>query len=237
MGFNDIGMHVRMKISQRPLDIIYMIDTSGSMYGDKIKTVNKAMHELETLLRKEAANNPSAQVNVRIITYGDDKGSWHLKERTDVDKFKYQDITYVNGSTPLGYALNMLNQALSKENMPERGLRPIVVLLSDGQPNDNWKNNLNKLNSLPWGDKAIRVAIAIGSDADKSVLAEFTRDPKLVLEANSVEELTNFIKWTSTLVSHVTQSHSERNNDGKIVAAEIHPPKTMQRADDNEDFI
>ena len=43
MGLLDLGRE--MKISQRPLDIIYVIDTSGSMDGAKIQSVNNAMHE------------------------------------------------------------------------------------------------------------------------------------------------------------------------------------------------
>ena len=69
MGLLDLGRE--MKISQRPLDIIYVIDTSGSMDGAKIQSVNNAMHELEYMLREEAAKNPTAQVNVRVMTFGD----------------------------------------------------------------------------------------------------------------------------------------------------------------------
>ena len=87
MGLVDLGKELR--ISQRPLDIIYVIDTSLSMKGAKIQSVNNAMHELETLLRGEAKSNPTAQLNVRILTFGGDKSKWHLEQRTKIEDFYY----------------------------------------------------------------------------------------------------------------------------------------------------
>ena len=146
MNLRDLGM--QFKISQRPLDIIYVIDTSGSMDGAKIQSVNNAMHELESLLQNEAKKNPTADVNVRIITFGDEVARWHLRQRTPVDQFRYEDINDVDGSTPMGMALNILCDALSNENMPQRGLKPIIVLMSDGMPNDTWEPNMDRQSSM-----------------------------------------------------------------------------------------
>ena len=206
MGLLNAGM--KMKVVQRPLDIMYLVDTSGSMYGDKIETVNAAMRELEVLLKNEARKNPSAQVNVRIMTFGDGKAKWHIP-KTEIENYTYQSINDVNGSTPLGAALNVLCMTLDNDKMPTRGLKPIIVLLSDGMPNDTWKPNLEKLLNMPWGKKALKVAIAIGRDVDKKMLAEFTTDSNLVLEANNLADLTEFIKWTSTLVTYNSQPRNE----------------------------
>ena len=206
MGLRDLA---KIKISQRPLDIIYVIDTSGSMGGEKIQTVNRAMHELEELLRDEARKNPMAQVNIRILTFGGSTSHWHVKERVGVEEFRYEDIRHVDGMTPMGHALGVLCDALGNDNMPTRGLAPIVVLLSDGQPNDTWEPNLDRFVSLPWGKKAIKIAIAVGKDADRKILAKFTTDPELVLKANSLTDIKNFIKWTSTLVSHNSQPKNQ----------------------------
>jgi uncharacterized protein YegL len=229
MGLRDLGRDV--KISQRPLDIIYVIDTSGSMDGAKIQSVNNAMHELETLLRDEARKNPAAQVNIRILTFGDAQVHWHIKERTDVEKYRYNDINYVNGSTPLGGALGVLCDILGSDKMPSRGLKPIIVLLSDGQPNDTWEPNLDRLLSLPWGKHAIKVAIAIGKDADRDVLARFTTDPDLVLNANSATALQNFIKWTSTLVTHSSQRASQRDSHGNLQPRKVNVPSMLPAYD------
>ena len=235
MGLRDLGRNV--KISQRPLDIIYVIDTSGSMDGAKIQSVNNAMHELENLLRGEARKNPAAQVNVRILTFGGCTSQWHIRERTDVEQFHYDDINYVDGMTPLGHALGVLCDTLGSDKMPSRGLKPIVVLLSDGQPNDTWEPNLDRFLSLPWGKKAIKVAIAIGKDADRDVLARFTTDPNLVLNANTTTDHKNFIKWTSTLVTHTSQHATQTDRYGRQTAADIKTPQPQTMLRDETDEI
>lgn len=233
MGLKDLGK--KLKISQRPLEIIYVIDTSGSMEGAKIQSVNNAMHELEFALRNEARNNPTAQVNIRIITFGGSCAKWHLGTKTPVESFTYKDINYVDGMTPMGSAFNLLCDTLDNAHIPNRSLRPIVVLLSDGWPNDNYERNLNRFLNLPWGKKAIKIAIAIGRDADKDILGSFTQDPTLVLEANNPTSLVNFIKWTSTLVSHSTQHTTQQDDNGRMRTAAIVKPDTVLT--DEGDFV
>jgi len=53
----------------------------------------------------------------------------------------------------------------------------------------------------PWGKKAVRIAIAIGADADHDVLQKFIGHVEIKpLQANNPESLVNYIKWVSTAV-------------------------------------
>lgn len=79
-----------------------------------------------------------------------------------------------------------------------------MVLLSDGQPTDDYKKALAELKKLPWGKKAVKIAISIGQDADDDVLEEFTGNKELVLQANNAAALTKMIKWASTAASLVS---------------------------------
>jgi len=50
-----------------------------------------------------------------------------------------------------------------------------------------------------WGKKAVRLAIAIGEDADLDVLQKFIGHSEIKpLQANNPEALTRYIKWAST---------------------------------------
>ena len=85
--------------------------------------------------------------------------------------------------------------------MPQRALPPVLVLISDGQPTDDVGAGLRALMDQPWGEKAVRIAIAIGADADTSVLQRFIGNPELEpLQADTAESLVNSIKWVSTAV-------------------------------------
>ena len=96
--------------------------------------------------------------------------------------------------------------------MPERALPPVIVLLSDGQPTDDYKRSLEKLKKLPWFRKAVKIAISIGQDADDDVLVEFCGNNELVLQANNAAALAKMIKWASTTASMVSAPSSKPIN-------------------------
>ncbi len=73
----------------------------------------------------------------------------------------------------MGRAIDLACDALEIDKMPERGMPPILVLVSDGQPTDNFNSALERLVRMRWGAKTVRIAIAIGDDADIGVLQQF----------------------------------------------------------------
>ena len=96
--------------------------------------------------------------------------------------------------------------------MPERALPPVIVLLSDGQPTDDYKKSMEKLKKRPWFRKAVKIAISIGQDADDEVLIEFAGNKELVLQANNATALAKMIKWASTTASMVSAPSSKPMN-------------------------
>ena len=77
----------------------------------------------------------------------------------------------------------------------------MLVLISDGQPTDDYKAGLKRLMDQPWGKKAVRIAIAIGGDVDAECLQEFIGNIEFKpLQANNAERLVQLIKWASTAV-------------------------------------
>jgi uncharacterized protein YegL len=95
----------------------------------------------------------------------------------------------------------MVAEQLKIPPMSDRALPPVLVLISDGQPTDDFEGGLKELLEQPWGQKAVRIAIAIGEDADNDVLQKFIAHPELKpLQANNSESLVKYIKWVSTAV-------------------------------------
>ena len=116
----------------------------------------------------------------------------------------------------------MLAAQLTIPPMSERALPPVLVLLSDGQPTDDYKKSLDKLLHLPWGKKAVRIAISIGQDADDDVLEQFTGNRELVLQANNPQALVKMIKWASTAAS-VVSAPASRPKDAEEFAVPKDP--------------
>jgi uncharacterized protein YegL len=184
-------------LASRPLHFFWIVDCSGSMKGKKIQELNFAIREAIPEMQKVAAENPNAQVFVRALVFSNG-AQWHISQPIPVQNFRWDDVK-ANGVTDMGKALRMLADALRPEQMPPRGLPPVLVLISDGMPTDDFNNGLKALLDQPWGKKAVRIAIAIGDDADHDVLQRFIGHPEILpLHAHNPTDLVKFIKWAST---------------------------------------
>jgi len=199
------------ELASRPLHFIWVVDCSGSMYGEKIGAVNNAIQATIPDMRDAAKNNPNAQLLIRTLKFSTG-ASWVTSTPVDIEDFAWDDLD-AGGVTDLGQAFDMLAAQLTIPPMTDRALPPVLVLLSDGQPTDNYKAALDKLLHLPWGKKAVRIAISIGQDADDDVLEQFTGNRELVLQANNPQALVKMIKWASTAASMVSAPASKPKLD------------------------
>ena len=201
------------ELATRPLHFIWIADCSGSMAVDgKIQSLNTAIKEAIPSMQDVADENPNAQVLVRAVRFSDG-AQWHVSQPTDIADFKWEDLT-AGGVTAMGRALSIVADQLKIPPMTDRALPPVLVLISDGQPTDDFTGGLQALMNEPWGRKAVRIAIAIGEDADQEVLKRFINNPELrPLQANNPEALTKYIRWVSTAVLKSASSPMSRTTD------------------------
>ena len=211
-------------LANRPLHFIWVADCSGSMSVDgKIQALNTAIREAIPHMQQVAAENPNAQVMVRALAFSNG-ARWHISQATPVHEFRWQDLK-AEGVTDLGKALTMLADQMDPDNMPPRALPPVLVLISDGQPTDNFDAGLKALMDQPWGKKAVRIAIAIGEDADIDILQRFIGHPEFKpLQANNAETLVRYIKWASTEVLKSASSPASQTVDPQSSANVPLPP-------------
>lgn len=194
------------ELASRPLHFFWVVDCSGSMLGEKIGVVNNAIQSVLPEMIDEAADNPNAQLMIRTLKFSTG-ASWVTQSPVKVEDYAWEDLS-ASGVTDMGKAFELLSGQLSVDEMGERALPPVIVLLSDGQPTDDYKKALEKFHKLPWAKKAVRIAISIGQDADDDVLFEFTKNRELVLQANNATMLAKMIKWASTAISAVSSGTS-----------------------------
>jgi uncharacterized protein YegL len=185
-------------LARRPLHFFFVVDTSGSMgFDGKIQALNTAVREALPAMREVAQENPESAVYVRVLEFSDG-ARWKDEAATPLEAFRWADLT-AGGVTDLGRAIELLAEELQQQRLPERGLPPVIVLISDGQPTDDYRSRLDRLLALPWAAKAVRIAIAIGRDADHAVLEEFMANPEFrPLTADNPEALVARIRWAST---------------------------------------
>lgn len=193
------------EMATRPLHFIWIADCSGSMAGEKIQSLNFAIHEAIPAMQEVAADNPHAQVLVRALKFSSG-AQWHISQPTDVKDFKWVDLS-VDGETDLGAALKKVAEVLKVSVLGDRALPPVLVLLSDGFPTDDYSSGLKTLLEEPWGKKAVRIAIAIGEGADHEPLQKFIGHKEIQpLQAKNPKTLVKYIKWASTAVLKAASS-------------------------------
>jgi uncharacterized protein YegL len=215
-------------MSNRPLHFIWLVDCSGSMDVDgKIQSLNNAVREAIPVMREAAADNPHAQVLMRVLAFSDG-ARWILAQPMPIEQFTWSDL-FAGGVTDLGAALGMVADVMHVPPMDQRALPPVLVLVSDGQPTDDFARGLDRLLGVPWGKKAVRIAIGIGSDADYDVLQRFIANPEIKpVQAHNPEQLKKHIRWASTLVKDVSQPKAV-SGAGPVIPQP--PPESMVAGD------
>ncbi len=223
-------------LATRPLHFIFIADCSGSMGGAKIQSLNTAIRDAIPHMREVAKGNPNAEVLVRSVKFGVG-AQWHHSQATNVETFEWKDLD-ANGQTDMGAALSLVAGALKTPPMPERALPPVLVLVTDGGPTDDFDGGLKALMAEPWGKKAVRLAIVIGHGVDVrlDVLQRFIGHPEIQpLVASDAEQLVKFIRWASTAVLQAASAPASQTTAAPPgVNVPLPPPPVTSPSDPND---
>ena len=193
-----------VEVPRTTMVLFFLVDTSGSMYGTKIGTVNTAIEEIIPELKDLSENNADAEIKIATLAFSTG-AKWINSQPISAENFKWDHLEAM-GSTDLGEACKQLNEKLSKNAFMSEAtgsFAPAIFLLSDGDPTDNYKYGLDKLKENNWYKKAIKVAIAIGDDVNKDVLEEFTGNKEAVITVHTPEILKKWIQFVSVRASEI----------------------------------
>lgn len=197
-------------IKKRTATVFFLIDQSGSMSGKKIGSLNHAMGESIPQMCKLVEDNSDAELCIAVLTFSNG-AKWLTSSPTKVGEFRWSNIS-ASGCTEFGCAVKQLNSQLNKNSgfmkKASESFAPAFILMSDGQPTDSYKNALETLKKNGWFKNGIKTAIAIGDDADKNMLAEFTGNMESVIEVHNADDLAKIIKFVSIASSQVVTSAS-----------------------------
>lgn len=190
----------------RRLPVYFLLDTSGSMYGEPIQALNNALNGMINTLRQDPQALDSLWIS--IITF--DRDVSEICPLTELAMFQLPEITCPqSGPTHTGKALELLYNKvktdIKKSTENEKGdWRPLLFLFTDGKPNDLmvYREAIPKIKTLNFG--AI-VCCAAGNLADDSLLKELTNDVVHLDNADSAT-LKQFFKWVSETIEQGNKS-------------------------------
>lgn len=203
-------------ISKRTMVLFFLIDKSGSMMGSKIGAVNVAIKEVIPEIQQIAEDSADANIKIAVLTFSSG-AQWMHSSTIDAKDFKWSDIN-VDGVTDMGLAFNYLNEKLTRNGgfMTDAAgsYAPAIFLISDGRPTDDYLKALIDLKNNNWFKASLRAAIAIGDDADKAMLVEFTDNPESVLTVHTPEALKKLIRFVTVTASKIGSKSGNAPIDG-----------------------
>lgn len=201
-------------LPRRVMTLFLLVDSSGSMSASgNIAKVNRAIEEMIPLLSDISDENEQAEIKLAVMTFDSDV-RWVTKDENGnpgpacVYDFVWNDVI-ASGLTSLGAAFTELESKLSRRAFMASAtgaLAPVIILLSDGVPTDNYAAALEKLSHNNWFKVASKIAIAV-EGADRDILAQFTRNSEAVLECDNRTDLKRLMV-NLAVVSSKMQSRS-----------------------------
>ena len=207
-------------LAQTEVIVIPIIDVSGSMCGERIASVNDAMAEVPTQLANINDESVDSKLLIAPMEFSSGARWFALKNNqpAEVESFRWIDMK-ANGLTDLGAAFKLLTEKLTTEDkggwMKGRGgAAPVLILISDGGPTDDYQTQLKALKNRGWFNAALKFAVAV-EGADKSVLAEFTGNSEAVIDTTVIRnDLASIVKAVVVSASKTaSKSASISNHD------------------------
>jgi uncharacterized protein YegL len=167
------------------------------MMGEPIESVKNGVQTMISALRQDPYALETAYLS--IITF--DSTASQLVPLTELTHFQMPYIES-SGTTALGAALSLLAQRFDAEVMKttteQKGdWKPIVFIMTDGMPTDDWQKGLNEFRSRKWG---MVVACAAGQAVDTNILKQIT---EVVVQLDTADSASfkAFFKWVSASIS------------------------------------
>ncbi|MBD5142143.1 MAG: VWA domain-containing protein [Oscillospiraceae bacterium] len=212
MDFDDDDPLNATGVSRKSLVIFFLIDTSGSMKGTKMGELNAVMEELIPEIRR--VGEADTDVKIAVLTFSTNV-MWMYSEPISIEDFEWTRLR-ADGVTSMGAAFKELNIRMSRNsflNSPSLSFAPVIFLMTDGYPSDNYKEGLAELQQNSWYKYGLKTALGIGKEADDDMLAEFTGTKDTVVHAYSGGQLAHLIKVIAVTSSQIGSKSMTLSDD------------------------
>jgi uncharacterized protein YegL len=186
----------------RRLPVYLVLDTSGSMSGEPIQAVKNGVQMLVSALRQDPQALETAFLSV--ITF--ESTAHELVPLTDLPSFQAPNIT-ATGVTAMGEALSLVAECAKRDVIlasatQKADWRPMVFLMSDGVPTDDFEKGLARFKQEKWG--AV-VACAV-NDADVNILKRIAPESVVQLDTSDSASMSAFFKWVTASIGLSSKS-------------------------------
>lgn len=171
------------------MSIVFLVDTSASMAGQKIDDLNRFMTDAVRIV-EETARKMEIRIPIRVIEFNSE-AKWLFGDAEDgVEHIDWISL-YANTceSTNTSAATDLARSIMNRRILWERIFRPIVVLVSDGLSTDPQKT-MDTIESLkyslsgsvnPKKDKVRRISVCVSGSNENELIAFSSTEVKTIL--------------------------------------------------------
>lgn len=216
---------MQLASTSRRLPIYLLIDVSGSMSGAPIDAVNAGLRDFETALKSDPHALESAYISV--VTF--ESSAQQLTPLTEAGAFLAPQLD-TGGGTSLGAALKLLGECVDRD-VQEKGpaspgdWKPMVFLMTDGEPTDRWRPELASLKSRQQRKPCNLIAIGCGPQVNVAILKEVS-EMTILMPDLSPEKFRTLFQWISQSVKVASKAASQQavGGAGTGGGAQLPPP-------------
>lgn len=198
-------------IKRPELNFFYVLDTSGSMRGQPMATLNRAMQNTVDTLREEALHNRDADIKIAVLAFNTEC-KWINGKPERLSDFFWEDMQ-ASDFTMVGAALDELNSKLTDKpggfiNSSSGALMPVIIFMTDGWANDDYSQALGRIRQNKWFSRATRVGFAVGKNPDMEMISRVVGDADAVLRTDQLDKFASLLKWVSVTSSELSSQTS-----------------------------
>ncbi|MYC32799.1 MAG: VWA domain-containing protein [Chloroflexi bacterium] len=210
---DSVGVYDTAEFADNPearCSIVLIVDNSGSMSGDKIATVNRALVKFGDIIRGDAVT--ALRADVAIVAASNNP--WVVQDFTNGADFKPPIL----GIEPAEYYSKGINLALDmiearKQSYRDGGIayyRSLAYFLGDGYPTIDSRQELDQVSARVFQMEENRgvaffiFGVGIGGSCDMNMLARLGPRPPQLL--TNLEQLDGSIQWLARSVAAISRS-------------------------------
>lgn len=233
MGFGDLFSADSLPLSEgiRRLPIYLLLDTSGSMKGTGIDSLNEGLK----VFKKEVLNDKYAKdtIHVCIIEF-----NTNAKMITDglisIEKLNTPNLV-ATGLTNLSEAFELLNQSLDKDIIQnvvdqKRGdWHPIIYVLTDGKPEpekQNWKESREKILKRSKSNSIKIITVGCGSNITEEIIKDISTGRCFKMSDSEVS-FKHFFEWVTQTALDGSREYSKQANSAQDNFNPPPPPESI----------
>ena len=212
----------QVKGTEKLVVVIFVVDTSLTMEGERIGGVNGALRELKDELT-ELKNEKQLNVKIAVMSFTHN-AKW-VVPLTDIEELYLEDLAVRPGLTEYGVAFKELDRVLSREQFLKYNgsvAKPVIMFMTDGEPDDSYEHDLDKLLENKFFTRANRSVLLMGdailSESAKKAVSRLVTDPEHnIVAADSRESIRSSINLETMRTLTGKNKPGKQKSDDKPV--------------------